>query len=354
MIPNLSRRSFVLATGVGALGATSLVGRSVLAQSDDLTYTFPNGSVVKWTEPWTQYDQSSAEKILPGGVAFYGANQGELVIGYYDSATSMDDVAADFLTFLGVDPTTNFALMGEDQTEAGADGVIISSKSGRVHGFTVDGDSWGLYIQLVDETELCLFVAPYNVFAAEMDSVQQSVTLNDVPVFDGVSGQDLQDVLASAGGVGGEYTDDSGFVHVQWIASWTVLEQDEFGIVLANPANSVTLYTQGVAFEGRTWQEEAEIWWYTHFDDQGDNAIDYGLVVTDDGFSYATKGQYGPRLGEGLPTESPEMYVMVFAADIAVEGADLVALYNEIQAGVQVNGASPFRNAEQFLTHFQG
>jgi hypothetical protein len=173
-----------------------------------------------------------------------------------------------------------------------------------------------------------------------------------VPVFDGVAGADLQASLENPlqqTAVGGEYTDATGELHVQWNGDWSKLEHNEDGVIITNSQDSVRLYVQTYLLDGLTIQEDGEQWLATHRDDQGANGVVIASESSDTGFWYATNGDYGVRLGEGVQTPDPNRMTMVFAADIAVDEADPVALFESVNAGVLVNNAVPFPSLEKFI-----
>jgi hypothetical protein len=167
---------------------------------------------------------------------------------------------------------------------------------------------------------------------------------------DGVSIQEqLEAAAPSANAEVGEYTDGSGFLTVTWTNGWTEIERDDVGIRLTNPAQSIILYPQIVALEGMSWQEAADSDVAYLLDDQGANATISGPEVTESGYSFATDGEYGLRLAQATSSDSPDMYVFVFAANIEVKGADAVALLEEAQAAVTVNGNPPLTGLDAFI-----
>jgi hypothetical protein len=72
-----------------------------------------------------------------------------------------------------------------------------------------------------------------------------------------------------------------------------------------------------------------------------------GPIVTDAGFTFITDGAYGPRMVRAVPSADPELYVLIFAANIE-PGADLAALAAEAQA-IMVNDAPALRGIEGLI-----
>ncbi|HWV22553.1 MAG TPA: hypothetical protein VNZ58_00030, partial [Thermomicrobiales bacterium] len=119
--------------------------------------------------------------------------------------------------------------------------------------------------------------------------------------------------------------------------------------VLTNPAQSIKVYMQRVLFEGQTWEAAAEWVFASYRDDQGANPTTYGPVVTDSRFWYATDGEYGLRLGEGTPSDDPESFVLVFAADFDDDEVDTTALLQEANAAIRLNDNPPFTALDEFI-----
>lgn len=360
---SMSRRTALGLAGIGALSLAGLRSFPAFAQSETSPYTFPNGKVLTWDTPWALGGANGAGFISGStylNLAIESRSTG-LFVGYYDTSMGIEDAVNALLTTLWGDPALAPNVAGGDEQSVGAGGKVEAESSYRVHKFTTDdGKNWGLYFQLVNKTDFTIVVTLAENIAEDIASAQAAVAVDGAGLLADVKGEEIQADLGGAGGTpaetaggpaagGGTYTDASGNVTVTWIEGWTVVSQDDRGIELTNPAQSIVVSTQGIAFDGRTWQQAADDEVHHLGDDQGANATVSGPMVTDSGFSFATEGDYGLRLAQGAPTADPAMFVLVFAAHITVNGADAVTLLQEAQAAVLVNGNPPLKDLDHFI-----
>lgn len=351
MSMRVSRRTLMALTGGAALGVGTAGWAVANAQTTASPHSFPNGQVLTWADPWVITESSTAADILPNSVSLEGGNLGEAVFGFYDAPQTIDDVASAFLALgLGDASLAELVAGGEEQTVA-AGGAVEASSMYQVYRMTVDDAQWGFYVSLTDEVAVGILAAPVAAFASEMESVQASVQLDGVGVFGGANGAEFQANLEGTASIvdSGEYTDLTGFLHVTWTNGWTDVASDDKGIQLTDPTNSTVVYIASYPVEGHTWQELADLDTSYMFDDQGADATLVGPVVTDSGFSLVTDGDYGLRFAQGSGTESPDVYVLAFAADFP-EGTDpaaAIALVQEAQAAVMVNGVPVLQGLEE-------
>ena len=354
MITRISRRTLMALTGGAALGAGSMGWAVAHAQSGTSPFTFAGGQVLTWTDPWTFNPTNQVTRIVPDVVALRGGNLGEVLFGYLDAPQAIDDLANLLLTMLIGDPALAQVVAGGGEQVVAADGTEASQEYRVIH-LTLEEEAWGLYLELIDGTALGAFAAPVAVYAAEMESAQASVQIDGVGVFGGSDGaeaqQFLEEAAASAATTGGEYVDASGFVQVVWTNGWTEVERDDEGITLTNPAASMQLFIAGYPLDGKSWQEMADEDVAFLYDDQGASASLYGPTVTDSGHSFVTDGAYGLRFAQGVATDNPDLYVLVFAANFpaGIDPSDAVLLVQEAQAAVTVNGTPVLLGVEDML-----
>ncbi len=354
MSQRVSRRTLVALAGGAALSAATL--RHAAAAQASSPFTFPGGSELSWVAPWEMYSDNYAATVLANSASLQSGNGGEFLVGYYDAPTTINASAESFLTFLGQEPSPAMNISGGSGPVASPDGTESFSFHS-VYAITLNDEAWGIHFELVDDLALTVFVAPVAIFAEELASAQSSVMLDGIGVLGRVNGAAIQQQLEEyAGGSAGsdsaevgEYTDSSGFLHVTWTNGWTVKSQNETGIQLTNPAQSIVLYTEIYPMEGKSWQEMADEDVAFLYDDQGSSATLSGPEVTDSGHAFATNGQYGLRLVQGVGSDNPDLYVLVFAANMTVSGADALPLLQEAQAAVLINGTPPLVGLENFL-----
>ncbi len=359
-----NRRTILAFAGMSAMGASGLRSLSVLAQSDPASpYTFGDGTVFTWTDPWVYGGQINTDSPYADCVYLWNG-QATLAAAYFSAPTEINDWVTWHLSTFGRDNTTAPEVAGGSEEVVGADGVTESQAEFRVHIFEDDDKvQWGIYYQTVDQLNATLLFAPITEFASFMESAQASATIDDIPVFadaDGVKVQaDMEsgigrlpssDAADTSAGTGGEYTDATGNLHVTWPDGWTVVSSDDIGTELANPEQTVILNLQAVAFEGRTWDQAAhdDIDWLAG--DQGASATLTGPMVTETGYLFATEGDQGLRLVQGMATDNDlDYYVRVFAGNMEANGADALAILEQIQADITVNGQVPLEGADTLI-----
>lgn len=345
----LSRRTLLATAGIGVLSATAFPVFATRAQESAQSHSFPNSNELIWVAPWTKQEEQAVAEILPDSIGLQGGNQGELIVGYYAASTDADTSANAFLSLLLDDTSQAVSVAGGGTTSTTGEAPLQSEY--RVYHLTADGQNLGLYVQLDDGLGLTVFLAPVSNFASEMTSAHDSVTLNGTGVLDGVDGAALQlqlEALADSAAWEGEYTDESGVVHVQWRNGWTIVSQDEFGIELTNPVQSIIVGTQRVSFDGRNWQQAAESLFSLYTEDQGPAVTASELVVTDSSISFVTDGQYGPRMVQAIPSDNPELFVQMLA--IEFDPAQAAALLDDVRGSMLVNGNPPLQGLDQLIS----
>ncbi|MGN6031250.1 MAG: hypothetical protein ACTHQE_06255, partial [Thermomicrobiales bacterium] len=155
---------------------------------------------------------------------------------------------------------------------------------------------------------------------------------------------------ASPAATGGAYTDAAGLLHVTWPEGWTVVSQNEVGTELANPEQTVILNLQVVAVDGRTWDQIAKDDAAWLVGDQGACATMTSTLVTPTGYKFATEGDYGLRLVEGIAADDDlDFYIRVFAGNMEAKGAAALAILQQIQADITVNGRAPLQDLDHFI-----
>jgi hypothetical protein len=352
MNTRLSRRNLMLLAGSGALSAGLASAVTSHAQTTASTFTFLNGSLLTANDPWQIYDENLVAAVVPDSAALRGGKMGEVALGFYDAPQSMDDVATALLTFVLGDASLAQGISGGGRKSVQPGGAE-SSLDFRLYNLTVGDAGMGLYIQLVNGVEVGLLGAPVADFAAEMASAQESIQIDGVGVFGGAIAADLQETLEdwNRDASSGEYTDGTGFLHVTWTEPWTELARNEDGIQLTNQDASAGLYIARYPTEGKSWEELAEIDISFLYGDQGPDAKLVGSTVTDPGFSFVTDGKFGLRFAQGSATDSPDTYVLTFAADFAadIDIADAAELVQDAQANVQINGVPALQGLEELI-----
>jgi hypothetical protein len=354
MNKNVSRRTMLALAGAGAVSMGSLRAAPVFAQGGTTSpHTFRAGAELTWVDPWTKYEESFVEEFLPDSAAFQSDGKAELVVGYYEASTGVDDAVASLLALIVQDPAASMEIAGGSGRWASPEGAQKSSEH-RVHCVGIEGVAWGLYTQVLDGRELTALVSPVDTFASELESVQASVMINGKGVLGGANGADLQQQLEIFShhviqpAEISEYTDGTGYVHVTWTGDWVELSYDEVGIELTNPAESIVVTAQGYFLEGMTLAEmlEVDIAWMS--DDQGADAELFGPVETGDGYVFATDGTYGLRLVQLKLSANPDVYVFMRATFPDAKGAEAIALLEEAQTAIRVNGEPVLQGLEGY------
>lgn len=352
-----SRRSFAAVAGASVLGVASLRTLSVAAQSES-PFTLGDGSVLTWSDPWTLRESGVIDGL--GEFAMLISGQATLAVGNLSAPMTTDNV----LNAMGIVATPVSG--GESQT-MDANGVVVSEVE---HLLSVWKDGFdqvfSVLIQIADGVKATSLFAPVEEFAATVESVQAAVALDGVPVLDGFGRDDIQTdldagvemlasgqepaVAAAQAGIGGEYTDGTGNMHVTWTEGWTIISFNLEGIELQNPEQTVILNMQVSAFDGLGWEEVAQSYMDWLAGDQGPDATMTSHIVTPTGFSFATDGEYGLRLIQGVATaDDLDHYISIFTSNMFAEGADAVAILAQIQADIRVNGEAPLQGMEAFI-----
>lgn len=364
-----TRRSFVALTGASVLGAASLRSLSVAAQSAiPSPYTFADGTTLTWSEPWWSDDDSTVAPFADMLTLWSAeADQTTLIVGYFATPTGIDEWIPVHLDLLGLSEDVVAQVAGGGSASVGPGGVVASQMDYRTYLYKAEDESlWGIYFQTVDQINATVVYAPVDKIAAMVGAIQSNIARDGVPVLDGIDGASIQSSLEGSANrlagetepiavsseveVGGEYSDSTGNLHVTWPAGWAVVSYNEVGTELANPEQSVVLNLQVVPFEGRSWEQVAQDDSAWLAGDQGPNATLTGPMVTDTGYSFATEGDYGLRLVQGLATANdPENYIRVFAANMEANGAAAQAILTEVQSAVTVNGQAPLQGLDAFI-----
>lgn len=349
-----NRRTLFALTAGAALGAGTFGRTMAYAQDGTSPHTFASGQTLTWIDPWTMDVSGTADTILPNSVLLNGGDSGEVLIGYNDAPQDINSVAESILLTVIDDISMAQIIAGGGGKSVGADGAGETSSSYLVYRVNLEDKSWGIYIELINEVQVGLLSAPVDIFESKMSSAQASVQIDGVGVFAGIDGAELQRSLEDtpvASEAVGEFTDSTGLLHVTWTNGWTELARNDEGVELTNPDNSIILYTAGYPTEGLSWQELTDMDVDFLYADQGADATLTGPFVTDTGFSFATDGEYSIRVAQGLPTESPDLYLLVFAANFAadIDPADAVALIQEAQAAVSINGTPALQGLETLI-----
>lgn len=193
--PCLGRLVAMLALLVAAMAGTPAASVAA-AQPDAGVYESPlTGAVVEATEPWRI--DADTQKAPDADIIRLSGPAGHLVIGFLPATVDFEAAQARALERVAGD------LQGYSALESGSyDDVTYALALAQL-----DGTEVGLFsvLQETDDPafdEIAVYLAPVSAFAEGMDVLQQSVTVDDVPVFDGVESAGLQAVLdANAGTV---------------------------------------------------------------------------------------------------------------------------------------------------------
>ncbi|MGN6484493.1 MAG: hypothetical protein ACTHMX_08815, partial [Thermomicrobiales bacterium] len=283
-----------------------------------------------------------------------------LLVGFYDTETTIEDGAEAVLTALWGDPTLSPNVAGGSEQTSGG-GAADSTKEFRVYTHaTDDGVQWGLYFELVNGTDYTIMIADVPSIADGITSAQTTVQVDGVGVLTGVDGaeveSDITGYLAATSGTDAAtatapetYVIPSGNITVTWTNGWTVVSQNEDGIELTDPDKIGILAIGGYANDGKSWKElsEADIAWLA--DDQGANASLTGPMVTEKGYSFATEGEYGLRLAQATASTDPAIYIFTFSHSMTVNGAEAAAWLKAAQAAVTIDGAVPLKDLDKFI-----
>lgn len=345
----ISRRHVVKLAATGAMSAASLRVIAGMAQDAATSpYLFPNSSELSWVDPWQAVVAGDPyTQLLPDAVGLW-SEKGEVLIGHFDTATTINDAANSFLAMVGEVSSAEAAGGGSN------DGGINTEFKLYVASVN-DGSLAGVYVQLVDSVGFIAFAAPVDEFGAEFTSAQSSIMVDGVGIFGGADGAGLQQSLeASVSRVAvpeGEYTDAGNHIHVWWTNGWTEVSRDDVGVEVMHPSGSIKMAIQVYEMTA-SWPEMAEEDTAWIRDDQGDNPMVLGPMVADDTFWVATDGQYGIRLLEGALVSDPSVYSMVFAHSIEDKGEEAELLFREAAASIRVNGHPAFRNLDQFEAEY--
>lgn len=346
---NLSRRTLLALAGTSALSVAGLGSTIARAQTSASSHVFADASELAWAEPWAPMGSSFVGDLLTDSVALSGGKKGEVLVAYLPTPTSIDEVSASIFKSLELDVSLVSDIGGG--SSQGAEGQMDY----RVQMIALEEGTVGYYAELVNQQQLTIFVSAVPDFASEMTSAQGAITLNGVGILQAVDGsslqQDFERALANAAtgtSTGGEYTDVTGSLVVTWINDWTAQGQDDVGIELTDPTNSIVVYIQTVKIEGASPEQLADSDVAFLLDDQGSNASITGPEFSDSGYSFATNGEYGLRLVQATLTDNPELYVLTFAADFA-QDADVLALLEEAQAAILINGNIPLDGLDAFI-----
>lgn len=352
MKTRLSRRNLLLVTGGAALSAGLAKAAASHAQTTSPQFTFLTGAELTFTDPWKLYDQNLLADIVPDSAALYSGETAEVVLGFFDEPQNIDDVATSLLELALGDPSLAQAIAGGGSTSVKPGGAE-SSLEYRLYNLPGEDMVLGLYIQLVDGVEVGLLGAPVDDFAAQMTSAQESIQIDGVGVFGGAAAAELQQMLEDwdSDAISGEFTDATGFLNVIWREPWAELERNDEGIKLTSQNDSVVLYIASYPLNGASWEEMAKVDIAFLYDDQGADAKLVGSTVTDDGFAFVTDGQYGLRFAQGSATDSPDTYVLTFAADFTpdIDITDAAKLVQDAQAKVKINGAPALHGLEELI-----
>jgi hypothetical protein len=159
-----------------------------------------------------------------------------------------------------------------------------------------------------------------------------------------------QSTPTSGDASGGTYTDATGILTVAWPADWTVISKTDVGMELGNPEGTVVLNIAAVAFDGKSWEQVAEADQAWLLDDQGPYKSVTSKVVTPTGYSFATYGQYGLRLVQGVAAEDDlDYYVRVFTGNMGARGKSALMILQQIQAAITINGRVPLQDMDHFI-----
>lgn len=350
-----TRRTLFALTGGAALGVGTFGRTMGHAQQNESPFTFASGQILTWTDPWSHADAyGPVKEYLPNAVLLEGDNQAQVIFGYFDMPQKFNDVTTSIIELVTGDVTLALSLVGGGGTIPGTDGAPDSTYSYATFHLNMEGDAVGLYVELVNEVQITIFVSAVAFFGSEMASAHDSVQVDEVGMFEGIDGAELQRLLESrttTSAAIGEFIHESGTAHVTWTNGWTESGRDEAGVTLTHPDGSVIVYATVYPVEVDSWQGLADIDVAFLHDDQGPDATVIGPLVTEDRFSFVTDGTYGLRFAQGIATENPDLYVLVFAANFAsgIDPADAVALVQEAQAAITINGSPALEGLDTLI-----
>ncbi len=348
--------SFLMAA-IMVVGIAGGMTATAAAQGDE---TLLGQTAVEWTAPWQNVDPAETlgnslaidlPELDPQNRLDLTNDNSHVILASLSAAADMTAVTDAVLTTFAQDPGNAVEVAGGADTAPNAEY--------RAYLFNLDGQEVGVYIRLGDDASLEIFLAPVTVFADEMNAAQSMITVDGVAVLDGVDGAAIASALAARtgealpitsqnAGVGGEYLVPNYNLQVAWPAGWSIVSQDERGIVLTDANQTMTVYIQGDEFQGDTWEQTATRLASLYVDDQGENATMSGFVVTDRSIMFTSDGQYGPRMVQAFPTTDPATFTLVFAADIQ-PGADLAALATQARE-ITIDGEPILQGIEAVLS----
>ncbi len=357
-----SKRTLFKLAAFGAVGAVGLGGTAALAAPDSGPPTSPHaladGREITFADPWSAHEVVTEVGLVDGLMLV--SDSATLTVGYLGTPTSAGEFADAVVAAALPDPSLAPPVAGGASSFVGADGATTSDVEYQINVFTEEtGEQTGILVQTVNQIDVTVLVAPIAELGSFITSAQATVAVDGTPVLPGIEGSEIQgDLDASLDGaqpegtgaaIGtdaaerGEFVDATGGLTISWPADWTVESSNDEGTVIVHPTGAFKIYTSVYALEGATWAEMAQTDVDFLVGDQGPNATVVGPTVTDDGFYFATNGEFGLRLAEGVGIATdPERYILLFVGDSAA-GADPSAIIADVQAAILLNGAAPFQ-----------
>lgn len=181
----------LVASGV-AFGAAL----GVAAQAGQQSVTLPMADVELTVEaPWS-IDRGATVDTDDANVVKLDGETDNVLLGYFPAGTSVEDAEA--------------AIVGPyaqhfDAVEVVESGTTDAYSYG-LNLVTIDGRQYGVFSLYTDEgasgfAEASAYIAPVSGFGAGLDDAKQDISVDGAPIFGGVQGAGVQDILTGAAGL---------------------------------------------------------------------------------------------------------------------------------------------------------
>lgn len=241
---------------LGQVGA-AVAQRAVTASP----YTTVTGQSLAWAAPWT-FVEDDAMQTADLDLVFL--TDGTATVAVSTGGINPESARGLVIAFLGGDTNSVEFL---DQGGGTASAYWFDA-------YPVDDEPFGAFSTATSldaiNSVLLMYIAPVASFGEGLASVQQGITLDGVPLFDGVDGMALQAQLGAPGGdpgaagqaeftPEGQWVDRTYDVQVAWDDTWFALGPDgDHAFRLGMPGSTVMLTVTVMPREGTTPQDWAE------------------------------------------------------------------------------------------------